>query len=193
MKLPDKSIFLLSLHGLFNFMLVLLLVPHQTSKGAPKSKEAASIAPAEIQGAFGKDLLSKEIEAIRKKLPEDPVADYGFRSQFENRIKLLWKESGLTLTFDHELQLHAAHFDAGNVPEHSKYAGELPYKLAFSDSPDEVDKKLNNPVEKLVSKTNQAGVSDWSFPKLGLIIVFGPNKENEPEIRSVVLFHPEKM
>ena len=56
-----------------------------------------------------------------------------------------------------------------------------------------MDKKLNNPVEKLVSKTNQAGVSDWSFPKLGLIIVFGPNKENEPEIRSVVLFHPEKM
>lgn len=171
---------------------LVIILPHYLSWCTPKLQKSASITATEIQNCVEKHFLSKEIEAIRKKLPDDPVINFGDPDPISDSFFLIWRPHGTHISFDGHGIFIALFFYSGLDGENLKYPDELPLGLSFSDSQADVENKLKNPIKEKSHTTDGITKTDWNYPSLGLRIGFVFSKNKNAMLDYVAISKPEK-
>lgn len=183
--LPSKSFWVACLGMLFLFT-------HHSSWCAPGDNKHASITLSEIQEAIEKRFLSKEVKILRNKLPEDPIVEFGDPHPLSEHYFLWWPTHGVEMSFNKDDRCDAVFLYSGSTGANSKYAGELPLGLSFSDSQADVERKLKNPIKEEPSTLDGITKADWNYPSLGLRIAFVSTKNNKTVIDFIGFSKPEK-
>jgi hypothetical protein len=167
----------------------------------------------DVLGLLGKSHLTRRHHEFRLKLGTLPV--YNLWDTFDddappdamsNEFRLYFIDSGVEMVFDDVNKCAAVRLTAKSVmglydgkgkalnPQSAEYAGLLPEKITFSDSPAEVRKKLGDPdrVEPGAIKTAPLSFAyTQKYAKRGIELILDFEKQKESDegnrLRSVLV------
>jgi hypothetical protein len=173
-------ILLLAVSGLFaGVCLTAAPVP-----GADKPTRASAKVTVEmLRGLLGKGHFSQEAQALRELLVSPPTAIY--LTKFEKFFYHNWKDEGISVHYDEESKVANVFLYSEGHDGYRQYAGEMPAKLAFGDTPAEVRKKLGDP--EGVVEGEGAVNAHWQYPSKGLWVNFSTSDTWDAEAKLVLV------
>lgn len=157
-------------------------------RGPDQPKKSAQVTEAMLRNLIGKGHFSDEACQLRKLLEARPIASC--HVSFEKSFHHMWMSEGLEVSFDNRSKAVCCFLYAEGLDGHRQYAGELPAKLAFGDSPATVRKNLGAPGE-VIDSTKEDGTkeSHWSYLSLGLSVRFGSDTADTKAKLELVIIH----
>ena len=186
-----KSTMVLCLFILFSIRLIFVC---EAVYGAPLPKREQGV-PIEVWSLLlGKSHMSKEIQDIRERLDEKPVATYYLSGsdRTEACFTHTFQDAGLTMKFDEDGKLNGIIFNFISKPNFKCFMGAVYGKLSSADDPVAVEKKLGKPDE--VSEGFGVAGGLYDYQKLGIQIRFTAPLANpvQPKVASVAIYDPKQ-
>jgi hypothetical protein len=152
-------------------------------------KEVENIAIGDFWKALGKSHFSNAVYSIRKQMKVEPTAYYG--SPITGRVFYHnWKGHGLSLTFN-KSKLSTIYFYSQGHDGFTGYKGALPFELTFASDAATVRKKLGDPEEVVVGRSDEKGMTidntEYLYPKKGISVAFSTG-ENPEKMKATIAY-----
>jgi len=161
------------------------ILPQDHGKTEEKP-QVKMISAAMLRNVIGQDHRSDDLMRIRSILGLLPLAAYDQGAVYSN----LWFAKGLVITFGEKNEVVSiSRFSGENIGAGSAfgtYPYELPEKLMFDDSREDIKKKLGKPTRTVGSPGDLPTV--YIYDLKGISVGFSP----ESKVTSVRIFAPKK-
>jgi hypothetical protein len=141
-----------------------------------------------LRSLIGESHLSDKLDRVRQKFGNDPVASY-FTDSGKPCFYHSWKIRGFGVRYDGDSQVTAVFLYAAGVEGFEEYKGELPERLSFKDSIDEVRKKLGQEERFLPGGANVRPVLEYGHKGLDVNLTLG----HPSHVANIIIYKPERV
>jgi hypothetical protein len=150
---------------------------------ADKPRASAKVTVEMLRGLLGKGHFSQEAQNLRELLGSPPTASYHIT--LGKCFYHSWESEGLDIKFDEDNKVICCFLYGEGLHGYRQYAGEMPAKLAFGDTPADVRKKLGDP-EGVVEGEDTVR-AHWQYPSKGLWVDFSVGDTRDAKAKLVLV------